>query len=108
MRRGHSTTAVDTSGFDDTIAQLTEQFTAGDITGAQLGVLADGLRRQHDAEAVPALSLPNVDDTKKAWPKLNLEQRQLIVKAATEALLIQPWTPSNTFDDTRIVWTPVR
>jgi DNA invertase Pin-like site-specific DNA recombinase len=107
LRNGRSHVA-DTSGFEEAMQALTERFTAGDIDGTQLGVLADELLRQQQVEATPPPPLPNVDNLKQAWPKLGLEQRRLVIAAATESLTIKPWTPNGgTFDETRIHWVPV-
>jgi hypothetical protein len=64
--------------------------------------LADALRRE--AAASPPPSLPDVDDVAKAWPKLDLDARRLVLTAATESLTILPSQGVYGFDDTRIEW----
>jgi hypothetical protein len=106
LRQGRPVAVPDTSGFEEAMTELTARFVAGDIDAAELAQLADGLRRQQDAQP-PPVPLPDVPDLPTAWPKLDLEQRRLIVEVATESLTIGPWTPSARFDETRIAWTPV-
>jgi DNA invertase Pin-like site-specific DNA recombinase len=98
---------VDTSGFEAATHALMDRYNAGDIDASELADLAEALRRRHDTASTPPPPLPDVPDLTKAWPKLTLEQRRLVLGAATESLTILPWTPSATFDDTRIRWTPV-
>jgi DNA invertase Pin-like site-specific DNA recombinase len=90
---------------DDAIAALYERHAAGDIDGVELDRLIEALRRQ--SNAMPRVTLPDAVDLKKAWPKLTLEQRRLVLSAATESLTILPWMHKNGFDDRRVEWTPV-
>ena len=54
------------------------------------------------------VALPDVPDLRKAWPSWDLDPRRLVLGAATESLVIRPWTPGiNYFDETRIEWVPV-
>jgi DNA invertase Pin-like site-specific DNA recombinase len=106
LRHGRPT-VVDTTGFETAMRTLTDQFVAGDIDATQLADLADELRRRQEVVATPPPPLPDVPDLAKAWPKLTLEQKRLVLVAATESLTIRKWTPSSSFDETRIVWTPV-
>jgi DNA invertase Pin-like site-specific DNA recombinase len=108
LRRGRPTGGADTGGFEEAMSELTARFVAGDLDGEEMGRLAEGLRRHQEATAVPPPPLPDVDDLGKAWPKLTLEQRRLVLSAATESLVIRPWTKgTNHFDETRVAWTPV-
>jgi len=90
----------------DALAELTERYAAGDIDSAQWATLADALKRDAANAPLPP-SLPDVDDLSKAWPKLSLEQRRLVVQAATDELLIMPSSGKYGFDDTRIKWMSV-
>ena len=85
------------------------QFVDGAIDAVELGDLADGLRRAHDAAVAGAVrpSLPDVADLAKAWPTLTIEQRRLVLVAATAELTIAPTTHKPFFDASRIVWVPV-
>jgi site-specific DNA recombinase len=98
----------DTSGYEAALAELTARFAADDIGAAELAELAEGLRRQRKAASTPAKRLPDIGDLAKAWPKFSVEQRRIVLSAATESLTIRPWTPgTRQFDETRIVWVPV-
>jgi DNA invertase Pin-like site-specific DNA recombinase len=106
LRRGRPAGQAD-GGFEEAMAELMEQFVAGDLDGEEMGRLADGLRRQQQAATVPPPPLPDVVDLAEAWPKLDVEQQRLVLSAATESLTIGPkQAGSNRFDETRIVWTP--
>jgi hypothetical protein len=70
--------------------------------------MAEALRQQQESTSVPPEPLPAVEDVPSAWPGLTLDQRRLILSAATESLIIKPWVPRPSFDETRVVWTPVR
>ena len=61
LRRGRRT-STDSSGFEEAMATLTARFVAGDLDGAELAALAEGLRRQQDAASAPAVQLPDVPD----------------------------------------------
>jgi site-specific DNA recombinase len=90
------------------LEELSARFMAGDIDATEFADLADALRRQYEVDSAPPRPLPNVVDVAKAWPRFTLEQRRLILMAATESLTIEPWTPTGgVFDESRIVWTPV-
>ena len=106
LRRGQPVGANGTAGLDDALAELTERYAAGDIDSAQWATLADALKRDAANAPLPP-SLPDVDDLSKAWPKLSLEQRRLVVQAATDELLIMPSSGKYGFDDTRIKWMSV-
>jgi hypothetical protein len=87
-----------------------ERFQAGDIDGAELGRLADELRRQQEVSERSVPTLPDVPDITKAWVKLTLEQKRLVIGAATESLTIQPCAAKGRmpgFDERRIAWVPV-
>jgi DNA invertase Pin-like site-specific DNA recombinase len=106
LRRGQAVGANGSAGLSEALAELTERYEAGDIDSAEWATLADALKREA-ATAPPPPSLPDVDDLAKAWPKLTLEQRRLVVSAATESLTIMPSTGKWGFDDTRIKWVSV-
>jgi DNA invertase Pin-like site-specific DNA recombinase len=106
LRQGRPAT-VDSSGFEEAMQALTQRFIGGDIDATELAELAEALRLQQEVDATPPPQLPDVPDLAKAWPKLSLEQRRLVLTAATQSLTIQPWTPTRYFDPGRIVWTPV-
>jgi hypothetical protein len=107
LRRGRPVAAAEDSGFEEAMALLSQRFVAGDVDAVQLADLAEALRRQHEVTSAPPPSLPDVDDLRKSWPKLSLDQKRLVVSSATESLTIKPSKPSNRFDETRIVWVPV-
>jgi DNA invertase Pin-like site-specific DNA recombinase len=95
-----------TAGFEEAMQELTARFVAGDLSGDEMGRLAEALR-QEVADRPPPPSLPDVDDLKKAWPTLDLEARRLVLSAATVSLTIGPWDHKHGFDDERIQWVPV-
>jgi hypothetical protein len=95
----------DTTGFEVAMNDLTARFMAGDFDGAEMGRLADALRQE--VTAAPRPSLPDVDDLRKAWPDLDVDQRRLVFTAATQSLQILPWRHRNGFDCMRVRWTPV-
>ncbi len=109
LRRGRPTTQSDTSGFDEAMAALVERFTAGDISGEEMGRVADELRRQQEIETTTEhVALPDVPDLAKAWPSFTIEQKRLVVMTATASLSILPAQPgTNRFDDRRIAWVAV-
>jgi hypothetical protein len=109
LRQGRRTPVEDTAGFEEAMNELSARFIAEDIDGEELAALADALRRRQEVATAPTVTLPDVADLSKAWPKLSLEQRRLVITTATEQLTIQPPSVvhSNKFDETRIVWTPV-
>lgn len=99
MRNGAAT--------EKALEELSARFMAGDIDATEFADLANALRRRYEVDSAPPPPLPNVADLAKAWPKFTLEQRRLVIMAATETLTIEPWTPSGgVFDETRIVWVP--
>jgi DNA invertase Pin-like site-specific DNA recombinase len=104
LRQGQDIGA-DISGFEEAMGKLTSRFVAGDLTGEEMGRLADALRQE--TTATPHPSLPDVEDLTKAWPLLPIEQRRLVMAAATESLRILPWLHRNGFDDERVQWVPV-
>jgi DNA invertase Pin-like site-specific DNA recombinase len=104
LRQGRP--SADTDALDEAVSALYERHAAGDIDGVELDRLIDALRRQSDA--APRVTLPDVADLKKVWPKLDLEQRRLVLSAATESLTILPWMHKNGFDDRRVEWVPVQ
>lgn len=57
LRRGRPT-STDTSGFEEAMALLTARFVAGDIDAAELGALAEGLRRQEQVVSTPPRRCP--------------------------------------------------
>jgi hypothetical protein len=108
LRQGQTST-VDSSGFEDAMNELSARFVAGDIDAAELSELAEALRRQQETVSAPPPPLPDVVDVKKAWSKLNLEQRRLVIMAATESLTIKAGTiGARSYDESRVLWTPVR
>jgi site-specific DNA recombinase len=108
LRQGQSVGTADTTGYEEAMAELTARFVAEDIDAAELAELAEALRRQQQVVAAPPPPLPDVADLKKAWPKLDLEARRLVLSAATESLTIKPAPPrEHRFDEKRIVWVPV-
>jgi DNA invertase Pin-like site-specific DNA recombinase len=111
LRAGRpSPAAVDDTGYDDAMTGLVEQFNAGDIDAVELAAEADKLRRLRDEALVTELppELPDVDDVRKAWPKMSLAQRRLVVAGATASLTIAPWKPGTVgYDDSRVSFVPV-
>jgi DNA invertase Pin-like site-specific DNA recombinase len=97
------------NGFEQAIDVLTARFKAGDIDSVEWMRLADELQRQQEVVASPPPQLPDVPDLGKAWPKLTIERRRLVLIAATESLTIKPWEPGRVpgFDERRIKWVPV-
>jgi hypothetical protein len=106
LRQGRAV-VTDTAEFETAMAALTERFLSGDLGGVALGRLADELRAQQEESAAPPPPLPDVADLGKAWPKLTLEQRRLVLSAATESLTIRPASRGVGFDESRIVWVSV-
>lgn len=107
LRRGGPPAEDNTTKFEEAMHELTAQFLAGDLDGEEMGRLADGLRRQQEAVVAPPPLLPDVVDLAAAWPKLDVEQRRLVLSAATSSLRIEPRKPgASRFDDKRIVWVP--
>ena len=110
LRRGGPTGAKSPlAAYESALSALTARFAAGDIDAVELGTLADALRRQQEMVPVSGTtSLPDVDDLERAWPKLSLEQKRLVIATATESLTIKPFVPNGgTFDERRIVFVPV-
>lgn len=106
LRQGRPAQVEEASGFDEAMDELTARVKARDIDGAEMGRLVDELLRQQEATSAPPVQLPDVPNLAKAWPTFTLEQKRLVLSAATESLVITPWTPGrNHFDETRIVWT---
>jgi site-specific DNA recombinase len=105
-RRGRPPTGADTADFEADMNALTARFVAGDIDGVELANVAEGLRAQQETDATPPPPLPDVDDLRAAWPKLDLEPRRLVLSTFTESLVIRPWTPTHRFDETRVAWVP--
>jgi hypothetical protein len=104
LQRGHST-GPDTAGFEEAMRELTERFVAGDIDGEEMGALATALRQE--VVAVPVLTLPDVDNLRATWPRLDVRTRRVVLSAATESLTIAPATRGfHFFDPTRIAWVP--
>jgi DNA invertase Pin-like site-specific DNA recombinase len=106
LRRGRPVEADAGDGFEEEMAALSERFVAGDVDAVQLADLAEALRRRHQQAAAPPPALPDVDNIRAAWPTLPLEQRRLVLHAATESLTVGPWKPTNRFDPSRVTWTP--
>jgi hypothetical protein len=107
LRQGRPVTSPDATGYGEALHALMAHFEAGDIDAAEMASTAESLRRQQQAASTPAPALPDVADLTKAWGKLELDQRRLVIAAATESLTIRPSTPRSGFDESRIVWTPV-
>jgi DNA invertase Pin-like site-specific DNA recombinase len=105
LRKGQPIT-VESDGFDMAMRELSDRFVAGDIDAVQLADYAEALRQQFEVTEPPP-SLPDVTDLRKAWPKLDVDQRRLVFMTATESLKILPWQHKNRFDEERIVWVPV-
>jgi DNA invertase Pin-like site-specific DNA recombinase len=104
LRQGQ-TVGADTSGFEEAMAELTARFVAGDLSGDEVGKLADALRQE--VTVAPPPSLPDVDDLAKAWSELDIEQRRLVFITATESLTILPTQYRPGFDESRVQWVPV-
>jgi DNA invertase Pin-like site-specific DNA recombinase len=107
LRRASVVRSSDVAAFEQARSELLARFDAHDIDGLELGELLEGLRRQQHVVSTPSPALPAVDDLRQSWAGLDLEQKRLVLSAATESLTIKPWTPSASFDDSRIVWVPV-
>jgi DNA invertase Pin-like site-specific DNA recombinase len=100
LRQGRAVGEAD--GLDEALDELAARWKVGEIDGAEMDRLADALRRE--AAASPPPTLPDVEDVAKAWPKLDLDARRLVLTAATESLTILPSQGVYGFDDTRIKW----
>ena len=84
MRQGQPT-SVNTAVLEKSMDELRDQFMAGDLDETEFATLAGALRRRHEVASTPPPPLPDVPDLAKAWPKLSLEQRRLVISAATES-----------------------
>jgi hypothetical protein len=108
LRQGRrKSTGVDTAEFEKSVETLSARFVAGDIDAVEFADLAESLRLQHEIANTPSPTLPNVDNVKRAWPKLDFDARRLVISAATQSLTIKPWANTKGFDESRVVWVPV-
>lgn len=100
---------VDSTGYDEAMRTLIERFNAGEFDALELATYAEGLKRQRDAAIADPVRLPDVADVRAAWTTppekggLSIDQRRIVLTAATESLTIKPGRPgANRYDELRV------
>jgi DNA invertase Pin-like site-specific DNA recombinase len=107
LKRNGAPTRVAADAFEEAMGELSARFVAQEIDSAQLADLAEALRAQVEVSTRAMPKLPNVEDVRKAWPRLSIDQRRLVLSAATESLTIKPYQHRWGFDESRVAWVPV-
>jgi DNA invertase Pin-like site-specific DNA recombinase len=102
LRRPRRTRSGRVVGVEDAVDELVAQWRAGDIDGAELDAKVAELERQ---EVTPPPVLPDVDNLRASWPKLDLEAKRLVLNAVTASLTVTPGVKGRRgFDPSRVEW----
>lgn len=103
MRKRGTGPRVDVEALEAELVTLAEEYGAGEISRAEWKALrAKIVERTETAESLPMV-LPDVDDLRPVWDRLQVPARQLVLAAFVESLVIAPAVRGrNRFDPDRV------